>query len=96
MGYYPYLWVLPQGVVQLGLGVDGLGQLGLEPGVGPGVALPGYMVGQLVPEIGVVLPGYMVGQLAPEIRVALPGYMVEQLEHNFFLVPGPFYAGKSL
>ena len=100
------------GGVQLGLEVDGLVQLGLESGVVPGlalpgymvgqlapetgVALPGYMVGQLAPEIGVALPSYMVGQLAPEIGVALPGYMVGQLEHNFFLVPGPFYAGKSL
>ena len=84
------------GVVRLRLGVNGLVQLGLEPGVVPGVALPGYMVGQLVPEIGVVLAGFLVGQLSPEIGVALPGYMVGQLEHDFFLVPGPFYAGKSL
>ena len=78
MGHYPYLWVELEGVVWIG--VDGLVQLGLEPGVVPGVALPGYMVGQLAPEIGVALPCYIVGQL----------------EHDFFLVPGPFYAGKSL
>ena len=62
----------------------------------PGVVLSGYMVGQLVPEIGVASLGYMVGQLAPEIWVMLPGYMVEQFEYDFFLVPGPFYTGKSL
>ena len=76
--------------------VDGLVRLGLEPGVVPGVALPGYRVGQLVPVIGVALPGYMVGQLVPEIGVALPGYMMGQLEHDFFLVSGPFYTSKSL
>ena len=96
MGHYAYLWVGPEGVVQLGLGVDGLVQLGLEPGVVPGVAFPGYMVGQLEPEIGVAFPGYMVGQLEPEIGVAFPDYMVGQLEHDFFLVPSPFYAGNGL
>ena len=63
-------------MVQLGLGVDGLVQLGLEPGVVQGAVFPGYMVGQLEPEIGVVFPGYMVGQLEAEIGVAFPGYMV--------------------
>ena len=63
----------------LGLGVDGLVQLELEPRMVPGVAFPGSMVGQLAPEIGVAFPGYMVGQL----------------EYDFFLVHSPFYAGKS-
>ena len=112
MGHYVYLWVGPEGLVWLSLGVDGLEQLRLEPGVVQGVAFPsymmgqleseigiafpGYMVGQLEPEIGVVFPGYMVGQLEPEIGVAFPGYMVGQLEHDFFLVLTPFYAGNSL
>ena len=112
MGHYAYLWVGLEGVVWLGLGVDGLVQLGLEPGVVPGVAFPGYMVGQfepeigvafphyivgqLEPEIGVVFPDYMVGQFEPEIGVVFPDYMVGQLEHNSFLVPSPFYAGNGL
>ena len=49
-----------EGVVQLGLGVAGLVQVGLEPGVVQWVAFPSYMVGQLEPEIGVAFPGYLV------------------------------------
>ena len=64
----------------LGLGIAGLVQVGLEPGVVQGIAFPGYMVGQLEPEIEFGFPGYMVGQPEPEIRVAFPGYMVGQLE----------------
>ena len=52
MGHYAYLWVGLEGVVQLRLGVDGLVQLELEPGVVQGVAFPGYMVGQLEPRLG--------------------------------------------
>ena len=90
MGHYAYLWVGPEGVVQLGL----------EPGVVPGIVFPCYMVGQLEPEIGVgvALPAYMVGQLEPEIRIgiAFPAYMVGQLQHDLFLVASPFYAGNCL
>ena len=44
----------------------------------------------------VVLSGYMVGQLVPEIGVVFPGYMLAQLEHDFFLVPSSFYASNHL